>query len=319
MAHAEHAGASVLYRWDGDQLRPHQTLAPAAGRAFATFSDGGTTYLVVACISAPTGSCAGTANGSQTCRRSTDSVRANSRSCAPSGHLLVVRINFILGTPADARPVLDSQVYAWEGGALREVARFPTCGGTDVAVLGDGRAASSWSCPTRSRRSCASRPRPSATPCPCHPAEPPMPPSESAELVELFTAYTGGPASIGAHLAETVARDTAADPLIVATGTDVALFPGEAQLRPSRPTGCPPGGSRNWPRCPTSARRWPAWPGCARPTRPAAGGPTLIACCTRAGPRGRPARLDCGGTRSRCARSPAGNGRSPRWSTTAAG
>lgn len=53
-----------------------------------------------------------------------------------------------------------------------------------------------------------------------------MPPSESAELVELFTAYTGGLASIGAHLAETVARDTAADPLIVATGTDVALFPG---------------------------------------------------------------------------------------------
>ena len=53
-----------------------------------------------------------------------------------------------------------------------------------------------------------------------------MPPSESAELVELFTAYTGGPASIGAHLAETVARDTAPDPLIVATGTDVALFPG---------------------------------------------------------------------------------------------
>ena len=50
----------------------------------------------------------------------------------------MVRINFILGTPANARPVLDSQVYAWEGGALREVARFPTCGGTDVAVLGDG-------------------------------------------------------------------------------------------------------------------------------------------------------------------------------------
>jgi hypothetical protein len=53
-----------------------------------------------------------------------------------------------------------------------------------------------------------------------------MPSPQSAELLELFTAYTGGPASIGAHLAETVARETAADPLIVATGTDIALFPG---------------------------------------------------------------------------------------------
>ena len=49
---------------------------------------------------------------------------------------------------------------------------------------------------------------------------------ESAELVELFTTYTAGPASIGAHLAETVVRESAHDPLLVATGTDLALFPG---------------------------------------------------------------------------------------------
>ena len=54
VAHADHAGASVLYRWDGTQLRPHQALAEQGGRAFATFDDGGATYLVVACISAPT-------------------------------------------------------------------------------------------------------------------------------------------------------------------------------------------------------------------------------------------------------------------------
>lgn len=49
---------------------------------------------------------------------------------------------------------------------------------------------------------------------------------ESAELVELFTTYTASAQSIGAHFAETVVRATADDPLIVATGTDVALFPG---------------------------------------------------------------------------------------------
>jgi hypothetical protein len=59
------------------------------------------------------------------------------------GRTLLIRVNFILGTPADPRPALDSQVYAWDGGKLQEVATFPTCGGTDVAVLasdggGDG-------------------------------------------------------------------------------------------------------------------------------------------------------------------------------------
>jgi hypothetical protein len=54
------------------------------------------------------------------------------------GRLLVVRVNFILGTPADPRPVVESQIYEWDGGSLRVVARFPTCGGTDVAVLGRG-------------------------------------------------------------------------------------------------------------------------------------------------------------------------------------
>jgi hypothetical protein len=51
---------------------------------------------------------------------------------------------------------------------------------------------------------------------------------ESPEFVDLFTAYTAGPTSIGAHFAETAMRSSAADPLIVATGTDIALFPSGA-------------------------------------------------------------------------------------------
>jgi hypothetical protein len=50
---------------------------------------------------------------------------------------------------------------------------------------------------------------------------------ESAELVELFTTYTAGPSSTGAHLADIVVRETAHDPLLIATGTDLALFPGD--------------------------------------------------------------------------------------------
>ena len=55
-----------------------------------------------------------------------------------------------------------------------------------------------------------------------------MPPAtfESPELVDLFTTYTARPDSIGAHLAQATARETAHDPLLIVTGTDLALYPG---------------------------------------------------------------------------------------------
>jgi hypothetical protein len=51
---------------------------------------------------------------------------------------------------------------------------------------------------------------------------------ESPELIDLFTTYTAGATSIGAHLADVVTTKTASNPLVVATGTDVALFPGDS-------------------------------------------------------------------------------------------
>jgi hypothetical protein len=54
-----------------------------------------------------------------------------------------------------------------------------------------------------------------------------MPPAvfESPELVDLFATYTASPDSIGAHLARATARSTENDPLLVVTGTDLALYP----------------------------------------------------------------------------------------------
>lgn len=54
---------------------------------------------------------------------------------------------------------------------------------------------------------------------------------ESSELLKLFHAYTASPTSIGARLAQDKSRASAVDPLIVATGTDIVLYPG---------TGAPP-------------------------------------------------------------------------------
>jgi len=52
------------------------------------------------------------------------------------GLLLVIRINFILGTPADPHP--RSWTRRSTPGTVRRCGsppKFPTCGGTDVAVL----------------------------------------------------------------------------------------------------------------------------------------------------------------------------------------
>jgi hypothetical protein len=52
------------------------------------------------------------------------------------------------------------------------------------------------------------------------------PARESPELVRLFETYTGTADSIGARLAALTGRATANDPLVVATATDMLLFPG---------------------------------------------------------------------------------------------
>ena len=57
-----------------------------------------------------------------------------------------------------------------------------------------------------------------------------MPPAafESSELVDLFTTYTASPDSIGAHLAQAAVRAVEHDPLLVVTGSDLVLYPGDA-------------------------------------------------------------------------------------------
>jgi EPTP domain len=138
IAHADHAGVSMLYRWDGERLYPHQPLADDGGRAFASFISGGATYLVVACISALSRVLRWDGARFVTVQE-LDGLGARELAVVrAAGRLLVVRINFILGTPADPQPLLASQIYEWDGAALRVVAEFPTCGGTDVAVLGRG-------------------------------------------------------------------------------------------------------------------------------------------------------------------------------------
>lgn len=135
VAHAEHVGQSVLYRWDGDKLAAVQTLAESAGRAFATFTNGNDVYLVVATISRASRLLRWTGERFDEVQV-LDGLGARELAVVIlAGRTLVVRINFILGTPADPQPSMNSVIYEFRAGALHEVLAFPTNGGTDVAVV----------------------------------------------------------------------------------------------------------------------------------------------------------------------------------------
>lgn len=64
-----------------------------------------------------------------------------------------------------------------------------------------------------------------------------MPAFQSAELTELFSTYTASPDSIGAHLTSDAVAARNGDPLLVVTGTDLALYEGSGnppQIEPYR-------------------------------------------------------------------------------------
>ncbi len=135
VAHAEHLDASMLYRWDGTQLQPHQVLSERGGRAFATFESEGEFYLLVASLLDPPNLMRWRNDEFQVVQVLEGLGARELTVVNIGGRLFVIRINFILGTPADPHPVMDSQIYEWKSGSLRLVAEFPTTGGTDVAVI----------------------------------------------------------------------------------------------------------------------------------------------------------------------------------------
>jgi EPTP domain len=134
VAHADHLDPSVLYRWDGGRFRPHQPLAERGGRAFASFED----HLLVACLQEPTRLMRWTGAGFDVVQE-LDGLGARELAVFEyESRVFVVRVNFVLGTREAPVPALASQVYEWRGGRLEVAAEFPTCGGTDAALVSDG-------------------------------------------------------------------------------------------------------------------------------------------------------------------------------------
>ena len=138
LAHADHLDGGRLLRWDGDRYVPHQPLLERAARAFATFARQGHHHLLVAGLEDPPRLLRWDGGRFEPHQQLEGLGARELRVFERAGRLFVARVNFILGTPQQPRPSLESQIYAWDGDGLRVVATFPTCGGTDVAVVDDG-------------------------------------------------------------------------------------------------------------------------------------------------------------------------------------
>lgn len=135
VAHADHRADSVLYRWTGDRLTPHQILLPRGGRAFASFTRDDVTYLIVAGLLDPPQLRRWDGERFEIVQQLEGEGARRLTVVELDDALLVVRINFIVGTPTDPQPELDSEIYAFDEGRLRSVVRFPTTGGTDAAAI----------------------------------------------------------------------------------------------------------------------------------------------------------------------------------------
>ena len=137
LAYADHVRPSVLLRWNGEKFEHVQELAAQYGRAFAHFTgpDDGATYLLVACLQ-------GT---SRLLRWDGERFIEHQELDGPGARefavietergLYVVRVNFVLGTPADPTTTLDSELYQFTQGRLKTLQSFPTTGATDAAVI----------------------------------------------------------------------------------------------------------------------------------------------------------------------------------------
>jgi hypothetical protein len=134
LAHADHMQPSVLYRWNGSRFEPFQSLVETQGRAFITFEIDGATYLVCARLQTDSPVFRWNGNAFGEYQQLAGPGAREFALIKDSRHLYVLRVNFILGTPANPQTALNSQIYRWQDGALSAVDVFPTFGGTDLCT-----------------------------------------------------------------------------------------------------------------------------------------------------------------------------------------
>jgi len=138
LGYADHTSPSGLYRWDGEQFTPFQTLADLSGRAFKFFEQDNQTWLAFAAIDGD--STLYRWNGQEFAPHQTLGGRSGREFelIRTASGLYLVRICFILGTPAAPKTDNFSQIFQWKDGRFEVIEEFPTFGGTDASAFTAG-------------------------------------------------------------------------------------------------------------------------------------------------------------------------------------
>ena len=137
LAHADHVLPSRLYRWSGERFEEHQELlSSGGGRAFQRIDQDGERYLAVARIDGD--SLLLRWDGTRFAEHAVLPGGAGGREFAlieTDGATYLIRVNFILGSPAEPEADLASYIYRVEAGRAEIVEEFRTTGGTDVTLI----------------------------------------------------------------------------------------------------------------------------------------------------------------------------------------
>jgi hypothetical protein len=135
LGYADHSSPSVLLEWNGASFAPFQELSQQGGRAFKVFRVDGQVWLAFANLTGE--SCLYRWHaGHFTSHQSLGGPGAREFALVQTeSSTFLVKINFILGTPANPKTDLTSCIYQWRQGQFAAVEEFPTSGATDAAVF----------------------------------------------------------------------------------------------------------------------------------------------------------------------------------------
>ena len=229
LAYAYHTLPSSLYRWDGDKFTKHQDFEGLSGRAFLFFESEGCAYLIFARLMGTTDLLKWNGSKFEQHQRLSGSSGREMKVLREENETYVFQINFISGTRQAPTTALQSFIYRLAEGKLVLLKTFTTSGATDATVIRIG--SSYYLAVSESLAPNASF----STPSRIYKLEFPRPKKpgssiyQSPEMSSLFHTYTTNPNGVGANLKWALAAEYSSDPLIVATSTDVTLFPGNGE------------------------------------------------------------------------------------------
>ncbi|KAL6241692.1 hypothetical protein RBB50_011474 [Rhinocladiella similis] len=232
LAYADFREPSILLRWDGMQFSHFQAFDATGGRAFAFWEHANESYLALADI-----------EGDSTVYRWNGAKFAKHQALAgPGGRefaliqdgkdIYVVLVLFIQGSQKAPTTELESRIYRMENGSLVESSSFRTYGATDALAFTSRGDTFLFVCESLTKdvrfrtdsKLYRFQPAKEAAVQDVQGAG-----KQSPEFIDLYMAYTASPGAIGPQLTALISKSTENLPMLVATSSEIVLFPGKGR------------------------------------------------------------------------------------------